>query len=196
MDAKGTRIMFGTVPMLPTVIPLTIAVFLSLLSALRRRQQLTLPRVAIAAALAVYAGGIVANTVFPIYLALPKNDGPRPLPLNLVPFLGYEAGDALTNGLLFLPLGVIVPMVLTSPTWWRVLAVAAGAGLVTEITQFFTSYLCGGGHVADINDWLSNSLGAATGFACLRLASKHHALGELVDRFRWSPRVQAAPDHA
>lgn len=180
--------MFGEVPVLPVVIPLSAAFCLVLLWTLRARHHFTLPRASVAVALAVYAGGILANTVFPIYLDSPGSDEPKPLPLNLLPLDGYEVSDAVTNALVFLPLGILVPLLLPRPTWWRVLAVVAGASLGIEVIQFLAAGLAAGGHIADVNDWLSNTVGGLVGYACFALAVERPALATLADRFRWPPR--------
>jgi glycopeptide antibiotics resistance protein len=181
--------MFGEVPMLPVVIPLSAAFFLVLLWILHARHGLTLPRSSVAATLAVYAGGILANTVFPISLDSPGSDEPKPLPLNLIPLNGYEVSDAVTNALVFLPLGILVPLLLARPTWWRVLAITAGASLGIEVIQFLAAGLAAGGHIADVNDWLSNTIGGLVGYACFALALRQPTLAALAARFRWPSRT-------
>src|SRR5687768_18451910 len=105
---------FVEVPMLPVVVPLGVVIFLVLIWALRSRGRVTLARASVAAALAVYAGGVLANTVFPIFLRVGTGfyDGPRPLPLFLVPFADYGLEDALINVAVFVPLGVIIPLLI------------------------------------------------------------------------------------
>lgn len=65
--------MFRQVPVLPVVIPLAAATLTALLWSLARRGRLSVPRAALALALCVYAAGIVANTVFPIFLDKPAS---------------------------------------------------------------------------------------------------------------------------
>lgn len=182
--------MFGQVPALPVVIPLAAALFLLLLWRLHAPGRLTLARAAVAAVLAVYAGGVVANTVFPIYLAWPHSDAPDPLSLNLIPFAGYEVEDALTNILVFVPLGLLAPLLLRRPTWWRVLLLVAAGSLAIEVVQLITSDLAGGGHIADINDWFFNTLGGALGFALLTLLMRSPALARRIELLRWAPRAE------
>lgn len=182
--------MFGKVPMLPVVVPLTVALFLALLWVLRSRGWLSLPRAAVAAAFSVYAGGIVANTVFPIYLDWPTSTGPESLPLALVPFHDYEVVDAVTNVLVFTPLGFLLSLLLARPSWWRVLLLAAGTSLAIEAAQFAAADLAGGGHVADVNDWLSNTLGGAIGFGLFTLLTRVPAFAGRIDRFRWRSTVE------
>ncbi len=120
------------VPVLPVVVPLGVVVFAVLVGVLVARRRFSWPRASVAAALAVYAAGIVANTVFPVFLGRPTQDGPRLLPLVLVPFADYEVADAVTNVLVFVPLGVLVSLLLTRPTWWRVLLAAASVSAASR----------------------------------------------------------------
>jgi glycopeptide antibiotics resistance protein len=183
--------MFGRVPMLPVVVPMTVALFALLLWVLHRRGRLAPARGAVAAAAAVYAGGVVANTVFPIFLAWPRSDGPEPLPLNLVPVVGYEVADAVTNALVFVPLGILVALMLARPTWARTIAVTTGVSAAVEATQFVTARFAHGGHIADVNDLASNVLGGAVGYALYAVAMRQPALARVVERFRWHREVTA-----
>ncbi|USX52455.1 VanZ family protein [Lentzea sp. HUAS12] len=166
------------------VVPLAAVVFLALLWHLRRRDRLTAPRAAVALALCVYAAGVVANTVFPIFLDVPESEPSWKVYFGLVH--GYDVSDALMNVLVFAPVGVIVPLLLARATWWRVLAVAAAFSLAIELTQFLTGNLLGGGHLTDVNDLFFNVVGAALGFGFLSLVSPVPGVPALLDRFRWN----------
>ena len=67
----------------------------------------------------------------------------------------------------------------------RALAVAAAISLTIEVTQYVTARTLGGGHIADINDLLSNAVGGLFGFALLALLERVPTVHALVDRFRW-----------
>lgn len=177
--------MFREVPVLPVVLPVAVLAFLLLLWRLRRRGRLTVPRAAVAAALCVYLGGIIANTVFPVYVGRPAADVPWSTFLNLVPLADYEAADALLNIALFVPLGMLVSLVLARPSWWRVLSTTAAVSLAIEVTQYVTANVLGGGHIADVDDLVSNAVGGALGYLLLVTATRVPALRGLVDRFRW-----------
>lgn len=177
--------MFREVPVLPVVVPLGAVVLGLLLWRLHRSGRLTLPRAAVALALAVYAAGVVANTVFPIFLDKPVTSAPWDAHLVLVPLVDYEVADALTNVLVFVPLGMLVPL-LARPSWWRVVLTAAAFSLAIEVTQYVTSRLLGGGHVADASDLLFNVVGGALGLGLFTVLSRVPALDAFFDRFRWS----------
>src|SRR5690606_20335964 len=185
--------MVREVPVLPVVIPLGVVVFGVLLWRLHARRLFSLPRAAVAAALAVYAGGIVGNTVFPIFLGATAGDGPWLPPVALIPFADYEFADAAVNMLVFLPLGMMLPLLLARPTWWRVLASATAVSLGIEATQFITHELFAGGHISDVSDLISNVAGAAVGYGIFRLLARVPILARLIDHFRWAHPGAAGP---
>ncbi|MCJ1715240.1 VanZ family protein [Curtobacterium sp. VKM Ac-2922] len=176
--------MFGEVPALPVVIPVGVVVFALLTVRLVVRRRCTLPRVAVAAALAVYAAGILANTVFPVFLHPVASSDPKPLPLVVVPFVDYEVGDAVMNMLVFVPLGVLVSLVLARPTWWRVVVTAAAISAGIEITQFATAQVAAGGHIADVNDFLWNTVGGGLGFCVVALLMQFRRSARVLAPFR------------
>ncbi|MCZ4300630.1 VanZ family protein [Microbacterium oxydans] len=185
---------FIEIPMLPIVVPVGIVTFLVLIRVLRSRGRVTFARASVAGALAIYAGGVLANTIFPIFLRIGTGfyDGPRPLPLYLVPFVDYGLEDALINIVVFIPLGGLIPLLSTRPRWWKVLAIVAGASLAIELAQMATARLAMGGHLADINDWLTNVLGGMIGYGLFSLLTRSSRIATFFDRFRWPPRQRPA----
>lgn len=172
--------------MLPVVVPLAVVTLAGLLWRLRRRGLLSLPRAAVAVALCVYAAGVVANTVFPIYLDKPGTDAHWEDYVDLVPIAGYEAADALMNVAVFVPLGALLALLAPRASWRRALVLVALVSASIEVTQYATAHLLGGGHIADIDDLTFNVVGGALGIGALALLSRTRAAA-LVDRFRWSP---------
>lgn len=184
--------MFRQVPVLPVVLPLALAALAALLGSLRRRARLTTPRALVALALCVYLAGVVANTVFPVYLDKPVGDAPWTSQVVLVPFADYEVADALMNVGVFVPLGILLALVLRRSSWWRPVVAAAGVSLVIEVVQLLTTHFLGSGHVADVNDLLWNVVGGAAGVAVLAVAARVPATRGLVERFRWDAPPTAA----
>ena len=177
--------MFREVPVLPVVVPLAAVVLAALLWFLHRRERLTVPRATVAVALSVYVAGVVANTVFPIFLDKPVADVPWSGHLWLVPIVGYEVDDALMNIAVFAPLGVLIALMTARRSWWRAVAVSAGLSLAIEVTQYLTGHLLGAGHLADVNDFLFNVVGGVLGYAVLTGLERVPVLAGLIDRFRW-----------
>ncbi|WP_235501900.1 VanZ family protein [Aeromicrobium sp. Root472D3] len=173
------------VPMLPIVVPVAAATMAFLLWRLARRGRLTAPRAAVAVALCVYAAGIVANTVFPIFLDAPRHHSAWKV--YVTPFTDYEVNDAVTNIVVFVPVGILVHLLMARPPWWRVIVVSTAISAAIELTQFLTGNLLGGGHLADVNDLIFNVAGAAIGLGALVLLVRVPGAAPLVDRFRWTP---------
>lgn len=177
---------FGALPVLPIVAPLGLLLFLLLLGRLHARGRFSLPRAAVALALSIYAAGVVANTVFPIFLNAPDSGEPWQPAVALVPFADYEIDDALMNIGVFLPLGMLIPLLMARPTWARVVLTAAGASLAIELAQFVADLFFAGGHISDVNDFLSNVAGGAIGYGLFVVASRVPVLARVIDRFRWA----------
>ncbi|MCW2757024.1 MAG: VanZ family protein [Nocardioidaceae bacterium] len=175
--------MFRQLPVLPVVVPVAAVIFVTLLGHLHHRNRLSAPRAAVALALCVYAAGVVANTVFPIYLDKPVSNTPWKVYID--PFATYEVGDAVTNIVVFVPLGMLVPLLLARTSWWRVSAVAAASSLTIELAQLVSAHFLHGGHVADIHDLIFNVVGAILGFGLLCSLSRVPRVGVLIERFSW-----------
>lgn len=161
---------FREVPVLPVVVPLALLVLGIELWWLRRRALLLPFPLAVAVLGCLYVGGIVANTVFPIYLDKPAADPAWGAHLDVVPLTGYGLADALTNVAVLVPLGVLVPLVTTTSSWLRVGLLTAALSMSIETAQLVTARFLGGGHVADVNDVFFNVVGGVLGYAVLRLA--------------------------
>jgi glycopeptide antibiotics resistance protein len=180
-------------PVLPIVVPLGLALFALLLWRLRVKRKLSVPRAAVAAALSTYAAGIIANTLFPIFVSRPDSGGPWLPSVALIPFFDYEVEDAVMNMAVFVPLGILIPLLLTQPSWWKILATAMGASLSIELMQLAAQGLFAGGHIADINDFIFNTAGGALGYGLFLLLTLIPNLSALIDRFRWTNPTLAPP---
>lgn len=76
--------------------------------------------------------------------------------------------QVLGNVLLYLPLGLLLPLVWKRASWWRVTAVGLALSLVTELIQPVV------GRSFDVDDMVANTLGTLMGyglFALVRLAA-------------------------
>lgn len=178
--------MFREVPVLPVVVPLAGVVLAVLLRRLQRRGSLTVPRVAVALSTCVYAAGVVANTVFPIYLDKPARDARWHDSIHLELLADYEIADAVMNVAVFVPVGILVALLAPRLSGVRVLAVAATFSLAIEVSQAVTAHALAGGHVADVNDLASNVVGAALGLLALAAVRQVPVGARLVERFGWA----------
>jgi glycopeptide antibiotics resistance protein len=177
---------FGRLPELPIVIPFGVLILTLMLWRLRASGRLSVPRALVAVALAVYAAGVAANTVFPIYLRLPST-GEKWVPgLALRPFYDYEVGDAVMNMIVFFPAGILIALVLARPTWLKMLACIAATSLAIELIQLAMQALANGGHIADVNDVIFNVLGGLIGYGVLRAMMLSPWCSRIIERFRWT----------
>jgi glycopeptide antibiotics resistance protein len=178
--------LFGEVPALPVVAPAAAVVFGVMTWRLHRRGALSLLRALVAAGVCVYGAGVVANTVFPIFLDMPGGVQPWSTSISMRLFVDYELRDAIENVLVFVPVGLFLPLVTGTRSWWRVVGVGALFSLLIETAQFFSDHYLQGGHVADVNDFFFNALGAPVGFGIFLLATRVPVLADMTRRMRWS----------
>lgn len=181
------------VPTLSVVVPLGVAAFAVLLWVLHRRCAMTAPRILVAAVVCVYGAGVVANTILPIYLGGASDYGvPWTAYLNLAPLENNEPADMLQNVVVFLPLGVLLPIVARVDSVLRVLLCGFLLSLGMEAIQLANAVTGHGGHVADINDLLANTLGAPAGYGLYRIAMLLRPVARLVTAASWPSRAEEA----
>ena len=175
---------WGQVPVLPVVVPLGVLVLAVLLWRLHRRAALTLPRLLVSAVVALYVAGVVANSLFPVFIG---KDGVDPwwLTLNLVPLVDTDVVDMLENVAVFVPLGVLLPLVARAASFPRVLLWGFLLSLAIEVLQLVNSIVSNGGHASDVNDLLANVLGAAVGYGVFRVALRLPVLRRLARSATW-----------
>lgn len=137
---------------------------------------------------------MIANTIFPIfiYTGTRPDYGPQPLALYLVRFVydGFE--DALINVAVLVPLGVLIPLLTARPSSAKVIAIVAAASLTIELAQMVVSELTSRGHLADINDRMTNVLGGVPGYGLFVLVTQPRRVIGFVQRFRWPAREGAS----
>lgn len=79
---------------------------------------------------------------------------------NLVPFVGSAIVPVLLNFVLFIPYGILLPIVFRScrGNWKKVVIICGLTSLIIELLQLF------GGRFAEIDDFLINTFGAFSGY--------------------------------
>jgi hypothetical protein len=175
------------VPASPFVVPLAVAVCAVLLWRLHRRAALTIPRALVVAAMCAYGGGVLANSIFPIFIGKGGSGMPWWRMVNLTPLAGTDKADMLQNIVVFLPLGFLLPLVARVRSALRVLIYGFLLSLAIETVQLVQSQIGNGGHVADINDLLANTLGAFVGYGIFRAATLLPPLGRMATAAAWPP---------
>ncbi|MFL6216141.1 MAG: VanZ family protein [Blastocatellia bacterium] len=158
----------------------------------RRGRQTSTSRELLLASLFLYLVFLAAVTIVP--LPMSRSRIPRADDINLVPILPllrcfqlqpsgipesrrFCIQNLLGNIVLFLPLGILLPLVFQRiNSLQRVLIVAAVASCGIELTQFVSRQF-GSYRYVDINDVILNTLGACLSFACFAIV-RHYACAE------------------
>lgn len=169
----------------PFVVPLATVAWAVLLYGLHRRAALNLPRVLLAGFLCVYGAGVVAYTMFPIFVGKSASGLPWWETMNLVPLVGTEPLDMLQNVVVFLPVGFLVPLLTRGHSVRRVIVWGFLLSLAIETTQVIQAGIGQGGHVGDVNDLLANCLGAPLGYAVFLAALRVPLLDRLAAATAW-----------
>ena len=79
---------------------------------------------------------------------------------------GFCMDNAAGNVVLFIPLGVLLPLVFTRLRIWQGVLIAMALSCSIELTQYFTR-AWGSNRSADVNDVILNTVGACVGLACV-----------------------------
>lgn len=172
---------------LPVVVPLAVVVSAVLAWRLHRRAALTVPRVLVVVAACAYGAGVLANTLFPIVLGRPGSGLPWWRLPNLTPLAGTEWFDMAQNVVVFMPLGVLLPLLVRVRSLPGVLLGGFLVSLAMEVLQWINAVTVHGGHVADVNDLLANTLGAPLGYAAYRAALRLPVLHRAARAATWPP---------
>ena len=132
----------------------------------------------LASALYLYAVGVTTVTVFPVPYRPWRANEPWWAVIQPVPFEVPPIGWVL-NVVMFMPLGVLVPMLWPrTDSWRRIALLGLGASTVIELTQLLLWVTLGSRRTVDINDLIANTLGALLGLLVLRrMASRRPTPG-------------------
>jgi glycopeptide antibiotics resistance protein len=150
-----------------------LAAYPLVLGTMRRRGRIPRPRMVAISLLILYAVGVVAVTVFPIRVGSSAHwsGGPWWTVVQWVPF-EVEALSFWLNVLMFVPLGVLLPLIWPRAGSVRRLAGwAACASGAIELVQFVLWLTLSSRRTVDLNDLIANTAGALLGLLLLRMAT-------------------------
>lgn len=155
---------------------------------LRRGDRFTVFRLLSGVAASVYFAALIALTFLPLGLGSSDYEKPWWIWVNVVPFQDIvdDPVGLTLNVALFVPLGVLAPLLLRTSTWLRAALLGLLVSLSIEIVQFIGDVTVDLGRVADIDDLITNVLGTVIGYLVLRLAL-------LVPVFRRTARLFSWP---
>lgn len=180
-----------TVPALPVVTTLASVVLAVAVLRLQHRGAATRPRIAAVAVACAYGAGVLGHVLlpFPVHLGAARDDlAPWTVFVQLVPVVTADPIGIVLNVALFVPLGVVLPLLMRDPTAVRVVGAGFLLSLGIEVTQLVADVTVSTGRVADVDDLLGNTLGVGVGYALLRLATVVPAAARAVDAATW-PRA-------
>jgi glycopeptide antibiotics resistance protein len=146
-----------------------------LIRVVRGRARTARGRLVTTTILFLYALGVAAITMFPIHLRPPGYWTGEPwwTVIHWIPFV-VDAPSFVLNIVMFVPFGVLVPLLWGRFDSWRRVAVCAlSVSSVIELIQFVLGVTLGSRRTVDVNDLIANTAGALLGLLMLRLAVPH-----------------------
>lgn len=154
---------------------------------LRRGDRFTVLRLLSGVAASVYFAALMALTFLPLGLGPSDYEKPWWIWINVVPFQDIvdDPVGLTLNVALFVPLGLLAPVLLRTSTWLRAALLGLLVSGTIEIVQFIGDVTVGLGRVADIDDLITNVLGTVIGYLVLRLAIRVPAFRRVARLFSW-----------
>ena len=183
------------VPALPILLPLGGLLMAVSWVLLHRRGRLGARRVVTAWLAGWYAVAVLGATLLPLHLAWGPGAGPPELyRIILVPLTTMRVDDFVLNIVMTLPLATLSYLVAGVRDRRRVVLMGFLASLAIEVTQAVIDLAWHGNRWADVNDLISNTLGALLGFQIFWRAMRSARVRRLV--YDWSLVPPApAPAH-
>lgn len=171
------------VPTLPVLVPLTAAAIATMLWWLHRRGRLTALRAAVAVGVCVYGAAVLGHVLLPFPIDTDDTRSWR-VWLHLTPLVDVAEDPIgiILNIALFLPLGLLLPLVAPVESARRAVLLGFLASLMIEATQFLAAITVSPGRIADVDDLIGNTLGALLGFVLFRLLVMISAVARLAAR--------------
>ncbi|MFB4353925.1 VanZ family protein [Microbacterium sp. LS_15] len=154
---------------------------------LRRGDRFTVLRLLSGVAASVYFAALIALTFLPLRLEASEYEKPWWIWVNVVPFQDIvdDPVGLTLNVALFVPLGLLAPVLLRTSTWLRAALLGLLVSGTIEIVQFIGDVTVGPGRVADIDDLITNVLGTVIGYLVLRLAIRVPAFRRVARLLSW-----------
>ncbi|MEF9907961.1 VanZ family protein [Streptomyces sp. P9-A2] len=122
-------------------------------------------------AAAVYAAAVLSITVFPITVTWGEYASQTPWynQINFIPLITFDV-TAVPNVIMFVPFGMLLPLISRVSGVLRATAVSLLASLSIELAQLLSYVLFNNGRACDVNDLLANALGGLIGWLLVRAA--------------------------
>lgn len=176
------------------VLPLLFAVYAATMATLWwRGRRYTLPQYAAMTAFVAYGLVVVGFVLLPIHVTLPVDaniaqylSGARWRGgWNIVPFIHADARQFLMNVALFVPLGILLPLLLVRyESAVRVVRAGFMLSVAIEVAQYVIYVAFASGRSTDIDDVIANTLGAVVGYLVFRLLMRLGPIRRLIYQMR------------
>ncbi|WP_086735323.1 VanZ family protein [Streptomyces glaucescens] len=142
----------------------------------------------------LYTAAVLSITVLPLRVTWGEyaNQMPWWNQVNYVPMVTVDV-TAVPNILMFVPLGMLLPLLTRVSGPARAVGVSALASLCIEVTQLLSYVLFHNGRSVDVNDLLANTLGGLIGYLLVRLALARPPVRELLRRFALPRSAEGQP---
>ncbi|PAE40535.1 VanZ family protein [Bacillus sp. 7884-1] len=140
--------------------------------------------------LAIYLLAVIHLVFFPIEVYLGEYKSTQPLlqeilqEINFIPILTIDIPSFVLNVIMLIPFGMYLPL-LNGKVDSAKKAAKYGyfLSLSIEVLQLIIEVTLGSGRIADINDIIANTLGAAVGFLIIKKLVKIKPFKVLVSKF-------------
>lgn len=169
--------------------PLLVVYVLALLVQVARGPRYSVLQYAVVTVFVIYLLVVIHSVVLPIYIT--TVDFERALTrfprwnFNLVPFARLYVRDFVLNVALFVPLGLLLPLLLVRFDSLRRMAFFGfRVAVIIEGLQLLLTMFFGSGRSVDINDMIANTLGVVVGYALFRLGLRIDPIRVLFERAR------------
>lgn len=170
----------------PVLAPVVLVAMLIMVWWFRRHDSLTAPRSAIGIVACLYVAGLLSHTFFPFQIDTANEQSWR-VWLNLTPFLDVIADPIgiILNIALFVPLGLLLPLVTHSRSVRHVLLCGFAVSLSIEVVQFVADITVSTGRIADVDDLIGNTLGTLVGYIMFRLITLIPVASRMAAQTSW-----------
>lgn len=183
------------IPALPVTFTLAIVAFAVVACRLACRRAVTAPQIAVAVVACAYGAALLNSVLlpFPIQIGAARDDLVSwRLFVQVIPMITARADPIgiVLNVVLFVPLGLILPLFLRISSARRVAMTGFFLSLGIELAQFVADVTVSTGRVADVDDLLGNTLGALVGYAAFRIMVQLPTAARFAAAATWFPAAQ------
>ncbi|MEU4692523.1 VanZ family protein [Actinoplanes sp. NPDC023714] len=182
------------IPALPVLLPLGLALMVVTWVVLQARGRVGFFSLAAGWFAGWWAVAVLGATMLPMHLTWgPGSGDPQLFRILFVPFLDMRPMDFVLNTVMTLPLAAILHTVFGVTGKRRVVLTGLALSLAIELTQAILLVTLHGNRWADVNDLMSNTLGAYLGYLLFRRLMRFAHFRRAVEKCSPVREGRAAP---